>query len=40
MPLTAILELPVIEKILTHLGLDIQMPPRAGRARQGEANAT
>jgi hypothetical protein len=29
----AILERPVIEKILTHLGLDPQPPPR-GRARE------
>ena len=31
--IAAILERPVIEKILTHLGLDAQPPPR-GRARQ------
>jgi Putative transposase len=31
--IAAILELPVIEKILTHLGLDPQPPPR-GRARE------
>ena len=30
--ITAILERPVIEKILTHLGLDAQPPPR-GLAR-------
>lgn len=30
--ITAILERPVIEKILTHLGLDPQPPP-TGRAR-------
>lgn len=30
--IAAILERPVIEKILTHLGLDLQPPPR-GRAR-------
>jgi hypothetical protein len=33
MNIAAILERPVIEKILTHLGLDAQPPPR-GRARQ------
>jgi hypothetical protein len=33
--IAAILERPVIEKILTHLGLDPQPPPR-GRAREGE----
>jgi len=31
--IAAILERPVIEKILTHLGLDPQPPPR-GRARE------
>jgi hypothetical protein len=31
--IAAILERPVIEKILTHLGLDPRPPPR-GRARQ------
>jgi hypothetical protein len=31
--ITAILDRPVIEKILTHLGLDPQPPPR-GRARE------
>jgi len=31
--IVAILERPVIEKILTHLGLDPQPPPR-GRARE------
>ena len=31
--IASILERPVIEKILTHLGLDAQPPPR-GRARQ------
>ena len=31
--IAAILEQPVIEKILTHLGLDPQPPPR-GRARE------
>ena len=31
--IAAILERPVVEKILTHLGLDPQPPPR-GRARQ------
>ena len=31
--IAAILERPVIEKILTHLGLDPQAPPR-GRARE------
>ncbi len=31
--IAAILERPVIEKILTHLGLDAQPPPR-GRARE------
>jgi hypothetical protein len=31
--IAAILERPVIEKILTHLGLDPQLPPR-GRARE------
>jgi hypothetical protein len=31
--IAAILERPVIEKILTHLGLDPQPPPR-GRARK------
>lgn len=31
--ITAILERPVIEKILTHLGQDPQPPPR-GRARE------
>jgi hypothetical protein len=31
--IAAILERPVIEKILTHLGLDPQTPPR-GRARE------
>ena len=31
--IAAILEWPVIEKILTHLGLDPQPPPR-GRARE------
>jgi hypothetical protein len=36
----AILERPVIEKILTHLGLDSQ-PPRRGRAREaGKTKAT
>ena len=35
--IAAICERPVIEKILTHLGLDPQPPPR-GRAREtGEA---
>ena len=35
--IAAILKRPVIEKILTHLGLDPQPPPR-GRAREtGEA---
>ena len=35
--ITAILERPVIEKILSHLGLDPQPPPR-GRVREtGEA---
>jgi hypothetical protein len=29
--ISAILERPVIEKILTHLGLDLQPPPRARR---------
>ncbi len=33
--IAAILERPVIEKILTHLGLDPQPPPR-GRAREAE----
>lgn len=34
------LERPVIEKVLTHLGLDLQPPPR-GRAREaGQAFAT
>jgi len=33
--IAAILERPVIEKILTHLGLDPQPPPR-GRARGAE----
>ena len=31
--IAAILERPVIQKILTHLGLDSQPPPR-GRARE------
>ena len=31
--IAAILERPVIEKVLTHLGLDPQPPPR-GRARE------
>jgi hypothetical protein len=31
--IAAILEQPVIEKILTHLGMDPQPPPR-GRARE------
>ncbi len=31
--IAAILERPVVERILTHLGLDPQPPPR-GRARQ------
>jgi hypothetical protein len=36
----AILERPVIEKLLTHLGLDLQPPPR-GRAREeGKTKAT
>ena len=34
--IAAILERPVIEKILTHLGLDPEPPPR-GRARQSGA---
>ena len=36
--IAAILEPPVIEKILTHLGLQARAPPRApasGQARQG-----
>ncbi len=32
--IAAILERPVIEKILTHLGLDPQSPPRGERARE------
>ena len=38
--IAAILERPVIEKILTHLGLDPQPPrPGAGRARRGRTEA-
>jgi hypothetical protein len=37
--IAAILERPVIEKILTHLGLDPQPPPRAERARRGKTEA-
>ena len=33
--IAAILERPVIEKILTHLGLEPQPPPRAPSARGG-----
>ena len=33
--IAAILDQPVIEKILTHLGLDQQPPPRGARARRG-----
>ena len=33
--IAAILERPVIEKILSHLGLDPQPPPK-GRAREAE----
>ena len=35
----AILERPVIEKILTHLGLDPQPPPRAPKREPGAQHA-
>jgi hypothetical protein len=38
--IAAILERPVIEKILTHLGLDPQPPPRGGRVRSGKTDTT
>ncbi|HOM13674.1 MAG TPA: transposase [Rubrivivax sp.] len=37
--IAAILERPVIEKILAHLGLDPQPRPGAGRARRGKTAA-
>ena len=38
--IAAILERPVIEEILTHLGLDPQPPPReGGRVRSGNTDA-
>jgi hypothetical protein len=37
--IAAILERPLIEKILTRLGLDPQPPPGAGRARRGKTQA-
>jgi hypothetical protein len=36
--IAAILDRPVIEKILTHLGLDPQPPPRDARPRQGSVS--
>ena len=36
--IAAILERPVIEKILAHLGLDPQPPPRGGHARRGKTS--
>ena len=37
--IAAILERPVIEKILTHLGLDPQPPPRAPALKPGRHQA-
>ena len=38
--IAAILERPVIEKILTHLGLDPQPPPKARAREAGQDFAT
>jgi hypothetical protein len=38
MIIAAMLERMVVEKILTHLSLDPQPPPRGGRARRGKTS--
>ena len=38
--IAAILERPEIEKILTHLGLNPQLPPRGRAVRSGKTDAT
>ncbi len=37
--IAAILERPVIEKVLTHLGLDPQLPPKAPAREPGRPGA-